>query len=217
MTITRRSMMAVTAAAAVAGPALARAPLPRFEGGPPLTEWLPGTNKMRIARAFTFYDPRGKKWQVPLGWKVDGASIPRILWPIAGSPFDGPYRDASIIHDYYCDVKTRSWKETHRVFYDAMIASGVSASEAGQKYWAVYHFGPTWGEPRSLFQLPLFDLLFGVRPMAVVPPPPSPEVQQQAYNEASAWIAQVEMTPEQIEQLSLPTLAAAPRSQLPLM
>ena len=91
-----------------------------------------------------YRDPKGVIWNAPKGWTINGASIPRIAWTFAGSPYDWPYRDASIIHDYYCDKMERSWETTHRVFYDAMITSGTSESEALIKYWAVYRAGPRW-------------------------------------------------------------------------
>lgn len=100
---------------------------------------------VRVMRDFVYVDPRGLEWRTPAGHKVDGASIPRILWSYAGGPFAGPYRDASIIHDYYCDVKSRPWKDVHRAFYEAMRASGVREREAKEKYAAVYKFGPRWG------------------------------------------------------------------------
>ena len=46
---------------------------------------------------------------------------------LIGGPFEGKYRVASIIHDYYRDVRSRPWQDVHRVFYEAMLASGVSS------------------------------------------------------------------------------------------
>ncbi len=43
---------------------------------------------------------------------VDGASIPRMFWSIIGGLFDEGYRDASIIHDWYCDKRLRTWQAT---------------------------------------------------------------------------------------------------------
>jgi Protein of unknown function (DUF1353) len=68
------------------------------------------------------------------------------LWSVIGSPFTGKYRDASVIHDYYCDIRARPWPSVHRVFYDAMIVSGVSVSRAKLMYAAVYFAGPRWSE-----------------------------------------------------------------------
>jgi hypothetical protein len=88
-------------------------------------------------------------WPVPAEIELDGASIPKALWSLIGGPFEGRYRDASIVHDYYCAARTRGWRDTHRVFYEAMRSSGESAAKAKIMYYAVYRFGPRWDEPRA--------------------------------------------------------------------
>lgn len=113
----------------------------KFSGNP-VTESL-GRLK-RLVKPYSYRDPRGVLWSVPAKYKTNGASIPRILWSIAGGPFSGRHGDAAIIHDYYCDTMERSWQATHRVFYDAMISLGVGRVDAGSKYWAVRKFGPRW-------------------------------------------------------------------------
>jgi len=112
--------------------------------GDPILQLLADPRKAKIVEEFSFIDPKCNKWIVPKGTIVDGASIPTFLWPVAGTPFVGLYRNASIIHDYYCQSKGKSWRDTHLVFYDAMVSAGVSKVEATSKYWAVYHFGPRW-------------------------------------------------------------------------
>jgi len=93
---------------------------------------------------FAYVDPTGKKWQVNKGITVNGASIPQPLWSIVGSPWTGRYREASVIHDYYCDVRTEPWKTVHRTFYYAMLANDVAEVQAKVMYAAVYRFGPRW-------------------------------------------------------------------------
>lgn len=101
---------------------------------------------MRLDRQFAYVDPSGLRWQVPANARVDGASIPPPLWPLIGGPFEGLYRYASVIHDYFCDVKVRTWQSTHRVFYDAMLTSGVGKRMADLMYWGVRRGGPKWSE-----------------------------------------------------------------------
>lgn len=108
------------------------------------TEWIPGSRSMRLLEDFSYRDPEGQMWMAQKNWIIDGASIPRFLWVLAGSPFDPPYREASVIHDFYCDTMQRSWQKTHRVFYDAMITAGTGRVEATSKYWAVHRLGPRW-------------------------------------------------------------------------
>ena len=108
---------------------------------------LPDGRQMELLTDFGFEDGMQRKWAVPKGWIVDGASIPQPLWSFVGGPFSGKYRDASVVHDYFCDVRRRPWDEVHRVFYDAMLASGVDAIKAKLMYLAVYRFGPRWDFP----------------------------------------------------------------------
>ena len=110
---------------------------------------LPDGRLMELLEEFGFIDPSGLDWPVPKGTRVDGASIPQALWSLIGSPFTGQYRDASVVHDYYCDVRVRPWKAVHKVFYDAMICSGVSSPRAKLMYAAVYFAGPKWTEQAS--------------------------------------------------------------------
>jgi len=111
-----------------------------------LLEPLPDGRRMRLAEPFGFLDAKRKRWPVPRHAIVDGASIPQALWSVAGGPFDGKYRDASVVHDYYCSVRLEPWKAVHRVFYEAMLASDVSPARAKLMYAAVYFAGPRWSD-----------------------------------------------------------------------
>jgi Protein of unknown function (DUF1353) len=101
---------------------------------------------MQVVEPFGFLDSKRESWLVPVGAKVDGASIPRALWSLIGSPWTGKYRDASVVHDYYCDVRTRPWKEVHRVFFEAMRVSDVCEQQAKLMYAAVFFAGPRWSQ-----------------------------------------------------------------------
>ena len=103
---------------------------------------------MKLLSSFAYIDPKGVEWEVPSGWVVDGASIPQVAWTFVGGPFEGKYRDASVIHDFGCDKKVKPWEKVHEVFYWAMLASGVETWRAKIMYAAVYHFGPRW--PRQV-------------------------------------------------------------------
>lgn len=111
--------------------------------GQPLVTLLHGRD-IRLEQDYGYRDSGGRWWPVPAKTKSDGASIPRLFWSVVGGPLDGPYRNAAIIHDYYCASKSRPWRAVHRMFYDAMIASGVGGIEAKLKFYAVYRFGPRW-------------------------------------------------------------------------
>jgi Protein of unknown function (DUF1353) len=113
------------------------------------TRWITEDQRlMQITKTFSFTDQRGVEWPVPPGAMVDGASIPRFLWTVLGAPFTGLHRVASVVHDYYCVAQTRKHEDTHRVFYEAMLVSGVSSSKAWVMYQGVKQFGPTWSKLR---------------------------------------------------------------------
>jgi hypothetical protein len=112
--------------------------------GEVVAEFMHDGRKMRLEKPFGYVDPRGVHWDVPAGTVTDGASIPRVLW-MSYPPFTGQYRAAAVIHDYYCDKKSRSWRDTHEVFYNATRAAGVAETVAKAMYAAVYFFGPRWG------------------------------------------------------------------------
>lgn len=97
-----------------------------------------------LLASFAYVDTGGRRWEVPAGTSVDGASIPWPLWSIIGSPWTGRYREASVIHDHYCETKKAPWETVHRNFYTAMLANGVDRVQAKIMYAAVYRFGPRW-------------------------------------------------------------------------
>jgi Protein of unknown function (DUF1353) len=119
--------------------------LGKYEGRAVVT-FLGDGRRVRLVEAFGYVDTIGERWDVPAGAIVDGASIPQSLWSLVGGPFDGKYRDASVIHDWYCDLRSRPWKAVHRVFYEAMLTSGVTRARATLMYAAVYWGGPRWSK-----------------------------------------------------------------------
>ncbi|WP_234818785.1 DUF1353 domain-containing protein [Sinorhizobium fredii] len=107
---------------------------------------IPGDASHKLLKAdFGYVDLNGVGWQTNKETKTDGASIPPLLQPFVGSPWEDGYIRAAVIHDWYCDRHVRTWKETHRVFYDTMLASGLEKPKAKLLFYAVYAFGPRWG------------------------------------------------------------------------
>ncbi|WP_448107462.1 DUF1353 domain-containing protein [Pseudomonas azerbaijanoccidentalis] len=115
----------------------------RYEGSV-IAKWHINGRDMELVQPFRYFTVRNIMWDAPEGSIVDGASIPRFAWPIIGGPFEGKYREASVIHDVACQRRVRPWQDVHLAFYTAMLTSGVDQTKAKIMYGAVYFFGPRW-------------------------------------------------------------------------
>lgn len=104
---------------------------------------------VQLLKPFAYKDSKGVKWEVPEGFISDGASIPENLWAVVGGPYSGPYRDASVIHDYHCFVKQRAWENVHEVFLEAALNRGTPEWKARYMYAGVLLKGPRWPAPKA--------------------------------------------------------------------
>lgn len=189
-------------------------------------EWLTPKNPtdtfrdMKLLDTFGFVDSKGQHWDVPSGYVTNGASIPWGLWNIIGGPYDGPYRDAAVIHDYYCEKKLRTWEDTHSMYYQAALARGTSDSVASTMYAALRFGGPRWvlaGAPAASKKADLLSLIGTAHAQSApaIPPPapvtkvdpgltnrgvPASEAAKKAFEELQAWIQRDKPTPEQIDK-----------------
>jgi hypothetical protein len=129
-----------------------RAPVPpevpkfgRFDPTRPQLILLEDGRTAELIADFTYIDGKKQSWRVPKGWRVDGASIPQALWTVVGGPFEGKYRYASIVHDYYCDQPQGvAWEDVHKMYYEACVAGGYDDQMAGWMFALVYRGGPKW-------------------------------------------------------------------------
>lgn len=157
-------------------------------------EWLTGETperNMKLLEPFTFTDVTGKRWHVPAGTVVNGASIPRAFWSLVGSPFTGNYRRASVVHDHYCGTKDEPWRAVHKMFYNAMVAGGVDALEAKLLYSAVYGGGPRW-------ETIVTKNLEGGEQRIVIPR--SATISDQALLDTVSWIRATDPSLEEVEK-----------------
>jgi hypothetical protein len=109
-------------------------------------EWV-DHRMMVLIESFIYRDSTGAFWHVPENAEIDGASIPRALWWLIGSPYVGCYRQASVVHDHYCRLQARPSADVHRMFHDACLTAGVHPLKAWLMYQAVAWFGPRWRQP----------------------------------------------------------------------
>jgi hypothetical protein len=117
------------------------------------TEWLDDGRRMVLLRDFVFIEPNGTTWLAKAAHKppkdgdlvIDGATIPPVFWSIIGGPYEGLYRNGSIVHDAECvEPHKHRWQDVHRMLYRAALAGGTSQLAAKLIFAAVWHFGPRW-------------------------------------------------------------------------
>ncbi len=162
----------------------------------------PEDRNVRLIEPFGYKDSRGVDWDVPSGFVSDGASIPWSLWSFIGGPFDGPHRDAAIIHDYFCTNKTRKWEDVHTMFLEAALRRGVPESTAQTMYAGILYGGPRWDAPSVLNRAQMVPTP-GARP-----PPTDPGItkrsptvtEKQQFEELKRWIEATNPTPDQIKR-----------------
>ena len=115
-----------------------------------------------------FIDAQGDTWTAPPQTLTDGATIPVIFAPLIGDRQSREYLMAAALHDAYCGVgnedlptyRKRTWREVHRMFYEALLVNGTPPKKAKIMYAAVFLGGPRWDEPdMSLAHLPESMLL----------------------------------------------------------
>jgi hypothetical protein len=103
--------------------------------------WLSKGRNMLLLHDFSYWDSQGKKWFASKGSIIDGASVPwffRRVFPI----YVGRYRRATVLHDVYCESKTRSSATVHKMFYEAMRCDHTSLVSSIILWVAVRFFGP---------------------------------------------------------------------------
>lgn len=101
---------------------------------------------MTLREQFGYIDANNKNWLAPAGAKINGASIPQAFWTIIGGPFEGQYRNASVVTDVYCESKTEPWEDVHEVIDCACRCGGVEETKAKLLYWAVITTA-RWDQP----------------------------------------------------------------------
>ena len=159
----------------------------------------PDDRNVQLLEPFGYRDSKGADWDVPAGYVSDGASIPWSLWTFIGGPYDGPYRDAAIIHDYFCENKLRTWEETHAMFLEAALRRGVTESVAQTMYAGILYGGPRWPAPLKKAQIIAQTETKGPVDTGVTKRAATKSEKEQ-FEDLRRWIEQTKPTPEQIKQ-----------------
>lgn len=127
-----------------------------------------GPGIYRLVRDYTYkWEKGGVEYEIviPAGFEYDGASVPRIVWTLAGIVPDGLIRGAALVHDYIYRYKGKFppnrwfWRasggdlapvesgkslsraEADALFYRIMREAGMSRYRAALAYVGVRAFG----------------------------------------------------------------------------
>lgn len=102
-----------------------------------------GKDHWRVTQAFRYYiqdKERGEWVYVPAGYLTDGASVPRLLWPLL--PPWGVYGQAAVVHDIVCEYlsisvdgepRSISREACDNILFEAMAVLKVP----GYKRWLI--------------------------------------------------------------------------------
>ena len=165
--------------------------------GEPETRWNSDGRTMTLLSELRYTDPHGLVWVAPAGATVDGASIPRSLWSVMGGPFEGKYRNASVLHDVAYEQRNRPWQDCDRMFYNAMRCSGVGAVEAKTMFYALYRFGHHWKFSIKRAKPVKFGGKMVARAEEI---PRAIPVNENEVSDARDWIRRAQPSLEEIEQ-----------------
>src|SRR5213596_905374 len=168
-----------------------------YYDGEPVTKWNPDGRTMTLLTELRYTDPNGNLWVAPIGSIVDGASIPRYLWSVMGGPFEGKYRNASVLHDVAYDEHKRPWQDCDRMFYYAMRCSGVSVAEAKTMFYALCRFGHHWKFPIKRAKPVKFEGTMVARGEEI---PRAIPMNENELGDAREWIRRAEPSLQEIEQ-----------------
>lgn len=91
---------------------------------------------------------------VPSGFISDGATVPRIFWPVF--PPIGRYLKATLVHDYYLTQGFRRY-QCDRWFRECLIDLGISPWRVSFMYGAVRFYGVIKINLTQLLVLKRFD------------------------------------------------------------
>jgi hypothetical protein len=199
-------------------PTVPAADFGRFEGDI-VAVWDANGRNMTLREDFAYLDPQGRRWPAPAGSVVDGASIPRLFWTLIGGPFEGKYRNASVVHDVGCVEMRQTWEDVHRMFFEACRCAGVEESQAKIMYYAVYHFGPRWQPVVETIVQQVPDATGQVverqvtveHAVRIDPPPPTPDELAQVQE----YIQEDKPEPLAIERFNRASLHRRPRQSRP--
>ena len=78
-------------------------------------------------------------FEVPAGFISDGATVPRLLWPLF--PPVGKYLKATLVHDFLLTKNPRDRRTADMAFRQCLHSLGITPWRANVMFWAVRGYG----------------------------------------------------------------------------
>lgn len=98
--------------------------MPRWEQTAALKR-IDGTELFELLAPLSYTSERGVEYVVLEGFHTDGASIPRLLRGLVGSPIGGEYTEPAVLHDALYRSGLFSLRRCDVLMREAMIAHGT--------------------------------------------------------------------------------------------
>lgn len=116
-------------------------------------EWDDGDafnrHRVMLLADFGFQDRNGRQWIAKRGAVLDGSSFAPLFEKLAGYPFVGEHRRAALLHDYFSQGLEQDWKAVRRMYYEALIAEGMSDQQAKTDYAVAMATAERWEQADS--------------------------------------------------------------------
>ncbi len=106
--------------------------------------WPLSHGEWALADDLVFRDLYGVVCTVVGGTRLNGASIPKMIWPVIGHPFETDYVYPAALHDAQCGERMETDWLVHDRFFRALKAEKVAKWKANVMGYAVQQWGPTW-------------------------------------------------------------------------
>ena len=105
-----------------------------------------GETGIELMEPMVFTDAAGQDWVIPVGFRSDGASVPRFLWRLLSPAIDPQTLWASIIHDYCYGKAITTREKADAAYRDQLIEDGYPVWKARLTYCGLRLFGGShWG------------------------------------------------------------------------
>jgi hypothetical protein len=104
----------------------------------------PFVAEFKLIGELRFRQAIGEVWETPPNTILDGRSVPTLFVQLFGHPLESEFPKTAISYEYAVKMKTRSWEEAQRMFYEAAVTEGIAPEEAKVMYTVLSASGSRW-------------------------------------------------------------------------